>query len=61
MEVCAIYVVETRVVMAARRLITILSDQKEELLSHDLGQWCQREEEGQHCAKDHKGSSTHLF
>ena len=39
--------------MEARRLITILSDQKEALLSHDLAQWCQREEEGQLCATSH--------
>ena len=33
--------------MDARRLITIFSDQKEELLSHDLSLLCDRMEEGQ--------------
>ena len=33
--------------MDARRLMTIFSDQKEELLSHDLSLLCDRMEEGQ--------------
>lgn len=33
--------------MVARRLTTIFSDQKEELLSHDLSLLCSRMEEGQ--------------